>query len=156
MNFMNKNAFSFLALTSLTLVFSTINTSPLKAEPCKVIHPKYGATTTNCLFPGGGGIFRNDRWEVAIANYEEDYFIYRGRDLRTGNSLQLSSSQIIGTTERASYVFRNGIYSYTVTIQPSDPNVIRLEVSQYKNELLNVLLYRVGNANDAFSRFGGY
>lgn len=119
-------------------------TLPVKAAPCRDI-AQY--PYTNCAFPGsGGGFYENSDWEVGILHYEEGWHLYKGRDKRTGNSLSLDTSEIIGTTNRRQYVFRNGNYRYIVTVQPSDPNVIRLEVYQGSRVLLNQLLYRTGNA----------
>lgn len=112
----------------------------------------YGYPSNTCLFPGGGGVFQNAGWEISILHYEEDYHIYYGRDRRTGNSLQLDISEISGTTTRSQYIARNGQYRYVVTIQPLDPNVIRLEVYQGQRVLLNQLLYKIGDSGDASRR----
>lgn len=144
---LKKLIFTSLALCS----FFLIEMLPAKAGNCRSIM-EYGSPSNTCTFPSGGGVFQNKEWEVAILHYEEEYYIYKGRNRLTGDSLRLDISAISGTTERSKYIFRNGNYKYVVTIQPSDPNVIRLEVSQGQRVLLNQLLYRTGNSGAAHDR----
>ncbi|MGB2923672.1 MAG: hypothetical protein WBB82_00045 [Limnothrix sp.] len=137
------------------LAASTFSTwiLPAQAGNCRFYDNGY-SVSSNCEFPSKGGVFQNDEWEISIARIQSEGFgyIYKSRGRTTGNSLSLETSEVTGTTTRSQYIFRNGNYRYIVTIQPSDPSVIRLEVHQGNRVLLNQLLYRVGNVDNAYQR----
>ena len=128
---------------------------PARAEKCVEfavqVDDGIWSQYTNCSFPDRGGVFQNNFWEISIAHAggETAHYIYKGRNRKNGSSLQLTQSSFQGTTERSQYVFRNGNYKYIVTIRPSDPNTIRLEVYQGSRVILNQLLNRVGDYTDA-------
>ncbi|WP_143596820.1 hypothetical protein [Synechococcus sp. BDU 130192] len=128
--------------------------SSVQAQRCQDnVYLPYGSGlyVSNCNFPQRGGVFQNTQWEVAIYPWEETYF-YKGRNRQTGDSLFLGNVDVSGTKQRMHFTFRNGNYRYIVTIRPSDPNVIRLEVYQGSRALLNQLLYKVGDSQAAYRR----
>lgn len=129
-----------------------------QASTCRLFDNGY-TLSSNCEFPTNkGGVFSNGEWQVSIARWNQggafDY-MYKGKNLRTGSSLSLNNVEITGTTARSQYIFRNGIYRYIVTVRPSDPNTIRLEVYQGSRLLLNQLLYRIGSVDAAYREFYG-
>ncbi|WP_143596818.1 hypothetical protein [Synechococcus sp. BDU 130192] len=144
---------------SLIVVISLpVFAKPSQASSCQLFDNGY-SLFTNCEFPTNrGGVFRNGEWQVSIARWNQgeafDY-MYKGENLRTGDSLSLNNVDLSGTTTRSKYIFRNGNYRYIVTVRPSDPNTIRLEVYQGGQVLLNQLLYRVGSVDDAYREFYG-
>ncbi|MEB3225222.1 MAG: hypothetical protein VKJ86_05395 [Synechococcus sp.] len=142
-------------LCAVLFAFSTIPVLglPAQASSCRFFDNGY-SLSSNCEFPNRGGVFRNGEWEISIARAQSEGFgyMYKGRNRRTGDSLFLETSEVIGTTSRMQYIFRNGNYRYTVTIRPSEPNVIRLEVYQGNRVLLNQLLSCVGNLESAYQR----
>ncbi|WP_024547120.1 hypothetical protein [Picosynechococcus sp. NKBG15041c] len=131
----------------------TLFTPSARAERCAIYTEGYSSTyeTSNCYFPNGGGVFQNGTWEVSIAPVGGDGvgYWYKGRNRQNGSFLRLEGNEIQGITERRRYVFRNGDYSYIVTIRPSEPNTIRLEVYQGSTVILNQLLSRVGDLQAA-------
>ena len=62
--------------------------------------------------------------------------------MKTGSSLLLSGATVTGNNQRRVYNWRNGPSRYQVVWQPSDPNVIRVQVfAANGKEILNRLLY---------------
>ncbi|MDY7012091.1 MAG: hypothetical protein SVX43_00600 [Cyanobacteriota bacterium] len=131
----------------LALLFVGIQL-PVKAEqPCRaytVDRPDdlgYGyEEINNC--PVIRGTFSNSDWRVFISAYEPAAYLYRGTNLKNGNSIELIDFDIVGTTNRPQYRFHNGNVTYIVTFRYTDPNTIRLEVHQENRRILNPLLYR--------------
>lgn len=121
---------------------------PVKAEqPCKaytVDRPNdtgYGyEEINNC--PVNRGTFSNSDWRVFISAYEPGAYLYRGTNLKNGNSIEIVDSDIVGTTNRPQYRFHSGNVTYVVTFRYSDPDTIRLEIYQGNRRILNQLLYR--------------
>lgn len=147
-----------LFISSISVFTLTASMLSAEASTCRLYEGQY-SLFTNCEFPTNkGGVFSNGEWQVSIARWNQgeafDY-MYKGRNLRTGDSLFLDNVQLAGTTERSQYIFRNGNYRYIVTVRPSDPNTIRLEVYQGGRVLLNQLLYRTGSVDDAYREFYG-
>lgn len=145
----------FTAFSAVSLVLSS--TLSVHAERChnnEYLYG-YGVYVSNCDFPQGGGIFQNDAWEVVVLSYEAE-LSYRGKNRNTGASIILNKAIVSGTKERSQFIFRNGDVRYIVTIRPSDPNVIRLEVYQGNQILLNQLLSRIGGYTDALNTGIGY
>lgn len=142
-------------LYAALLAISTISVwnLPAQASNCRFFDNGY-SLSSNCEFPNRGGVFQNSEWEISIARSQTEGFgyMYRGRNRRTGSTLFLETSEVIGTTSRSQYIFRNGNYRYVVTIRPSEPSVIRLEVYQGNRVLLNQLLNRVGGLDSAYQR----
>lgn len=85
--------------------------------------------------------FTDNEWLVAIGQNGDD-FSYYGVNLRTRNSLTLRGAKVSANSQRQVYTWNNGDYRYQVAWQPSDPNVIRLQVFGGRKELLNRLLYK--------------
>jgi hypothetical protein len=87
------------------------------------------------------GIFMDDTWSVSLS-FENNAYYYRGKNMRTGDSLFLSGATVSGNSQRRVYTWRNGPHRYQVVWQPSDPGVIRVQViGPNGKEVLNRLLY---------------
>ncbi|GAB4175773.1 MAG: hypothetical protein Fur006_06450 [Coleofasciculaceae cyanobacterium] len=85
--------------------------------------------------------FTDNEWLVAIGQNGDD-FSYYGVNLRTRSSLTLRGARVSANSQRQVYTWNNGDYRYQVAWQPSDPQVIRLQVFNGRKELLNRLLYK--------------
>lgn len=83
--------------------------------------------------------FTDDEWLVAIDQNGND-LTYYGVNLKTHDSLSLSGVTVSGTTQIEVYRWNNGSYRYQLSWQPSDPQVILLQVFNGEEELLNRLL----------------
>jgi len=134
------------------LLASLVNIEPVKAQnvqPCRAYtvddNSAYGFTEYNNCPLTVRGTFANEDWRVAISAYEPAYYMYRGWDRYSGSSISFGGFDITGTTERPQYRFHNGDTTYVVTFRYSDPDVIRLEVFQNGQTVLNQLLYRESN-----------
>ena len=118
----------------------------VQAAPCRVYtidrpDTLYGyEEINNC--PSLSGDFANADWRVTILQWEPAAYLYRGVNRHTGASIELIDFNVVGTTDRSQYRFRNGNTTYVVTFQPADPDTIRLQVYQSGQSLLNELLYR--------------
>jgi hypothetical protein len=87
------------------------------------------------------GTFMDDTWSVALW-FENNSYFYQGKNMKTGASLMLSGATTSGNNQRRVFTWRNGPSRYQVVWQPSDPNVIRVQVfSPNGKEILNRLLY---------------
>ena len=151
---LRKLLFAMLLSTS-TLPISAL---PARAEYCEIFYDQYGERS-NCPFPSKGGIFQNAEWEVTIAPNLSDGFEYeyKGLNREKGDSIRLGlSNEIFGTTQRRQFIFHNDNYRYIVTIRPSEPNIIRLEVHQGSKVILNQLLYKVGGPDAARQQIFGW
>lgn len=86
------------------------------------------------------GVFRDDTWQVTIVN-NNGTFDYQGRNLKTGDSLNLFGASVASNQNRQVYTWYNGDYRYRVSWQPSDPDFVRLQVTTPKGkEIINSLL----------------
>lgn len=110
-----------------------------QTESCYVRVQNY-EEFTNC--PILTGTFSNGTWQVTLGRWEPGAYSYRGKNLITGDSIELVGSEVKGTTDRPQYLFSRNETLYRVTFQPADPDTIRLEVFADAHEVLNVLLYR--------------
>ncbi|HEY9835061.1 MAG TPA: hypothetical protein V6D26_31205 [Stenomitos sp.] len=87
------------------------------------------------------GTFMDDTWSVALW-FENNSYFYQGKNMKTGASLLLSGATTSGNNQRRVFTWRNGPSRYQVVWQPSDPNVIRVQVfSPNGKQILNRLLY---------------
>ena len=85
--------------------------------------------------------FTDNEWLVAIGQNGDD-FSYYGVNLRTRNSLTLRGARVSANSQRQVYTWNNGDYRYQVAWQPSEPQIIRLQVFDGRGrEVLNRLLY---------------
>ncbi|MEM9772804.1 MAG: hypothetical protein AAF889_14640 [Cyanobacteria bacterium P01_D01_bin.73] len=96
---------------------------------------------TNC--PLLQGDFQNERWQVTLGKEDAGVYTYEGGDRNGGDSIYLSSREVLGTEDRPLYLFRDGDTAYTVTFRSNDHNTIRLEVFQGEELILNELLIRI-------------
>ncbi|MCW6036230.1 hypothetical protein K4A83_08085 [Spirulina subsalsa FACHB-351] len=88
------------------------------------------------------GTFQNAEWSVTL-DYYNNALSYYGRNRRTDNDIYLSGASTGGNAQRRVYTWRNGNIRYQVAWQPSDPNVIRVQVIDGNGRtILNTLLYR--------------
>jgi hypothetical protein len=87
------------------------------------------------------GTFTDSEWQVTIG-YDGNAFSYYGVNLRTGNSIRLRGAKVSGNSQRRIYTWTNGDFRYQVAWQPSEPQIIRLQVFDGRGrEVLNRLLY---------------
>lgn len=92
---------------------------------------------------GVEGRFSDNEWLINLV-FEGDTAYYKGQNLETGDSLELSGASVSGSSERTTYTWRNGEYQYQVVWRKEDPDFIRLKVLDGNNsEILNRLLNRV-------------
>jgi serine/threonine protein kinase len=91
--------------------------------------------------PGSpSGSFQDDTWQVSIVN-NGGTLDYQGRNLKTGDALNLSGATVAEDGDRKIYTWSNGAYQYRVSWRPSDPETIRLQViTPEGDEALNSLL----------------
>lgn len=90
-------------------------------------------------FPQGN--FTDNTWSVSLW-FENNSYFYRGKNLKTGDSLLLSGATVSGNSQRRIYTWRNGPNRYQITWQPSAPGVIRVQVfAPNGKDILNRLLY---------------
>ena len=81
-------------------------------------------------------------WLVTIG-YDGNALSYYGENMITGDSIRLRGATVSGNSQRHVYTWTNGNIRYQVAWQPSDPQVIRLQVFDGRGrELLNRLLYQ--------------
>jgi len=86
--------------------------------------------------------YTDGEWLVAIGKNGDD-FNYYGVNLETRDSITIRGAIVSANSQRQVYAWYNGDYRYQVAWQPSDPQVIRLQVFEGRDrELLNRLLYR--------------
>ncbi|MEO0373772.1 MAG: hypothetical protein AAF329_03925, partial [Cyanobacteria bacterium P01_A01_bin.17] len=99
-------------------------------------------TATPTPTPGSpSGTFQDDTWQVTLRG-ENSNLTYEGRNLKTGDSLNLSGATVATSQDRKVYTWYNGDYQYRVSWRPSDTSVLRLQVITPKGkELINSLLY---------------
>ena len=92
---------------------------------------------------GVEGRFSDNEWLINLV-FEGDTAYYKGQNLETGDSLELSDASVSGSSERTTYTWRNGEYQYQVVWRKKDPDFIRVKVLDgNKSEILNRLLNRV-------------
>ncbi|CCQ55311.1 hypothetical protein CWATWH0005_5271 [Crocosphaera watsonii WH 0005] len=107
-------------------------------------NPTYPPRNTPTIDDFPNGNFRDDTWSVSLC-CGDNIYSYRGQNLRTGDSLNLSNPTISGSSQRRIYTWRNGRYRYQVVWQNNDPLFIRLQVfSPNGREILNRLLEKQG------------
>jgi hypothetical protein len=86
------------------------------------------------------GNFENSNWLVSISHENNTYY-YRGKDLRSGDSLSLAGAEVSGDNQQHIYTWNNQGYLYQVTWQPMDSSYIHLKVfAPDGKELLNEIL----------------
>jgi hypothetical protein len=83
--------------------------------------------------------FTDDEWLVAIAPNGND-LTYYGVNLKTRDSLSLRGGSFSDSSQLKVYSWNNGDYRYQLSWKPSDSQVIRLQVFNGQEELLNRLL----------------
>ncbi|MBD2579919.1 hypothetical protein [Oscillatoria sp. FACHB-1406] len=87
--------------------------------------------------------FSDGEWIISITENKDD-LIYSEVNLKTRSSLTLRGASISTDGLHQLYHWNNGDYRYQVTWQPSEPQVIRLQVFDGSGkELLNRLLNKV-------------
>jgi hypothetical protein len=101
-------------------------------------------TTTQVLanpsFPSGD--YSDGLWLITLS-YQDNVRHYSGRNLKTGDTIALSGSNVSGNNQQWVYTWLNDKYRYQVAWQPEDPDVIRLQVlSPSGKAILNRLLQR--------------
>lgn len=67
---------------------------------------------------------------------------YYGVNLKTRDSLPLRGGTVSGNSQREVYSWNNSDYRYQLAWQPSDPQFIRLQVFNGREELLNRILHQ--------------
>lgn len=85
--------------------------------------------------------FSDGEWLVTIGKNGDD-FTYYGVNLKSRASITLRGANLAANSQRHVYTWNNGDYRYQVAWRPSDPQVIRLQVFNGREELLNRLLYK--------------
>lgn len=83
--------------------------------------------------------FTDDEWLVAIDQNGND-LTYYGVNLKTRDSLSLRGGSFSDSSQIKVYSWNNGDYRYQLAWQPSDSQVIRLQVFNGQEELLNRIL----------------
>ena len=85
-------------------------------------------------------VFADKEWNVSIYHQNNSYH-YRGYNVRTKSSIELSGATVTRDGERKIYTWNNGGTRYRVTWQPKDPSYIRVRVmTPNGKEVLNRLL----------------
>jgi serine/threonine protein kinase len=109
--------------------------------------PSPTPTSTASPEPTSGspsGTFQDDTWQVTLVD-QNGTLDYQGRNLKTGDALNLSGAAAAVSGDRKVYTWYNGDYQYQVSWRPSDAGVIRLQVIAPKGkELINSLLNQQG------------
>ncbi len=87
------------------------------------------------------GLYMERDWGVYL-EFKGGTYHYRGTNNRTGKSLELAGASVNTTKNRRIYTWNNAGTRYRITWQPSDPDVIRLQViapngQEQLNRLLN-------------------
>lgn len=85
--------------------------------------------------------YTDGEWLITIEDIGDD-LIYYGVNLDTENDIALSNVTYGGNSQRRLFSWNNGNYRYQVAYRPNDPGVVRLQVFEGSQELLNTLLYR--------------
>jgi hypothetical protein len=89
------------------------------------------------------GEFSDKEWKVTLS-FDNNVYYYNGENLKSNNNINLSGAVASGTKQRQVYTWNNNGMKYQVTWKPSDPNFIRLQVTQPNGKLiLNRLLKAV-------------
>jgi hypothetical protein len=87
------------------------------------------------------GTYTDSLWQVTIDKNGDDLSYY-GVNVRTGDSIRLRGVTVSGNSQRHVYTWTNGNVRYQVAWQPSEPQIIRLQVFDGRGrEVLNRLLY---------------
>jgi hypothetical protein len=88
------------------------------------------------------GNFEDKDWNVGLS-YQNNSYRYRGLNLKSQTSLELSGATISSTNQRKTYTWNNGSTRYQVVWQAQDPDYIRVQVIESNgNVMLNRLLSR--------------
>lgn len=94
----------------------------------------------NPSFPSGN--FGDDLWLITLS-YENNVRRYYGQNLKTGDTIDLSGSNVSENNQRWVYTWLNDKYRYQVAWQPKEPDVIRLQILSPSGKIiLNRLLQR--------------
>ncbi|HBE19167.1 MAG TPA: hypothetical protein DEG17_25355 [Cyanobacteria bacterium UBA11149] len=92
-------------------------------------------------FPSGD--FSNGTWLVSLRNENINYY-YRGKNLNTGDSIELLSDRVSQYNNFMIYTWYNNNYQYQVVYDPSNYNEIVLRVVDPNGtEILKQLLHKV-------------
>ena len=148
-----------LLATAISISTTILWASSARAEKCAIYTEGLPSIMTyaysNCPFPNGGGIFQNDLEKIHIAHLGGDSPHYRfGLRVPSGRYFVLVGFDIRGTTDRRQYFFNspyqlNDPYTHIVTIRPSNPNIIRVEMYEGNKLISNKLFYRIGSSEQA-------
>lgn len=144
----------FISTVCLTAVLS-VNVSPVNAQiALELLKPVLEGISTAAaeaildaiLAPQESAFyaFTDGKWLVTIGENGSD-LIYHGVNLETEDSITLAGVAFEGDSQRQVFTWNNGSYRYQVAYRPNDPDVIRLQVFEGSEELLNRLLYRYEN-----------
>lgn len=141
----------FFAIACLSVALSA-NALPVNAQvPWRILRPflqglgsEVGRVMLDTILnpqDNAFAAFADDEWLVTISENEDD-LIYYGVNLETENYIIIQGVTEQGNNQRRVLSWNNGNYRYQVAYQPNDPGVIRLQVFEREEELLNRLLYR--------------
>ncbi len=87
------------------------------------------------------GFYLDRDWGVLL-EFKDGSYHYQGTNNQTGKGLKLAGASVSGNKNRRIYTWNNAGTRYRITWQPSDPDVIRLQViSPNGKEQLNRLLH---------------
>lgn len=121
-------------------------------RPCKAyLDTKSGNTDieiNNCPITVGKfllrGTFVNSNWLASFGAWEAGYYILYVKNRQDGSTINLTGFDVIGTTSRPQYRFtdRDRNVTYIVTFRYSDLDMIRLEIYQNAQAIVNELLRR--------------
>lgn len=120
-------------------------------QPCRAYLDTSNGTDderNNCPITVGNfsirGTFSNSNWQASFWAWEPAYYILYVKNKQNGSTINLTGFKVTGTKSRPQYRFtdpeRN--LTYIVTFRYSDPNTIRLEISQGNRSIANQLLAR--------------
>jgi hypothetical protein len=88
------------------------------------------------------GAFVDREWTISVY-HENNTYRYRGYNLQTKKSIELSGALVSGDRQRRIYTWNNQGTKYQVTWQRQDPDYIRVRViTPNGKEILNRLLPR--------------
>ncbi len=94
------------------------------------------------IYAHEGTFIDEESQSQVIIRYDGNALSYYGNN-RKGDSIRLRGATVSGNSQRHIYTWTNGDFRYQVAWQPSDPEVIRLQVFDGSGrELLNRLLYQ--------------
>ncbi|HAX88259.1 MAG TPA: hypothetical protein DCY91_18815 [Cyanobacteria bacterium UBA11370] len=137
---------------SLSLSFTT-EAAELN-QPCQAYLDTSNGTDpeeNNCPISVGNfsirGTFSNSNWQASFWAWEPAYYILYVKNKQDGTTINLTGFDVMGSTSRPQYRFTDSErnITYVVTFRYSDPNIIRLEMYQNNQAIVNELLPRESN-----------